>query len=486
MKKISILFLLILALAVNVHAQLINDNTLTTENSRVTNNNGNVMLHTDLNFHNLDLGTQEMIRIIPVLMAPDSANMLQFDPIIIAGPVRYKALNRSLAFKNIHFEKNPQMILKYKKRSNQNYPLDLNFQYQEWMANSSLIFFEDVTGCACVKKSNRKHTVMFPVLPVMFVPKYEIAYITPDVEEVKRRSETYSARINFELNRYQILRNYKNNAQVLEEVDKIINEVRNDQNLTIEDFHITGYASPEGNPQSNLTLSKNRAEAFVSYLIQNYRISPTQIRTDWKGEDWDGLRKAVTESNMTDKAPVLEVLDIENVMTRKNRLKQISGGQTYRMMLNDLYPPLRRNDYTISYISKNFDVNEARTIIKTKPQQLSQNEMYQVANSYQRNSREFKETFDIIQRYYPDDETAIMNVSAQQIETGMYDQAINRLQNINKPEAWNNLGIAYYERKDYKRAGEYFRRAADAGLRAANYNLSQFNKHMQQINQVTY
>lgn len=487
MKKINILLIVLLFLPAYIFAQRVNSNTVTTQNTTVLNANGTVTLHTDVSLRNLDLSTQEMIYLVPTLVSADSMYTLEFDPIVIAAPTRYKALNRSLDFDNIHFDRQPKMIMRYRSGRDLMFPLNLSFAYQPWMDNSRLIFAEDLSGCGCDKLSSDQYTVINPVLPIQFVPRYEVSYITPPIEPVKQRSETYSAHINFELNRYQILRNFKNNAQVLDEVGRIINEIRNDANLSVKEFIVTGYASPEGGEQHNMNLSKNRAESFVRYLIDNYRISPTDIKTEWKGEDWAGLRRAVENSSMSYRADVLDILDnTPNVATRKNRLKQLAGGVPYRSMLNELYPPLRRNDYTITYVSRAFTVDEARLIIKTKPQHLSQNEMYMVANSYPRNSREFREIFDVISRYYPDDEVAVMNSLSYQIENGDGQATIARLERINKPEAWNNLGIVYYNLKDYEKAGMYFRRAAGAGYQPAVNNVAQFDRFMQSQAPIVY
>ena len=75
--------------------------------------------------------------------------------------------------------------------------------------------------------------------------------------------------------------------------------------------------------------------------------------------------------------------------------------------------------------------------------------MFLVANSYDKGSDQFKEVFDIAVRLYPTDPIAQLNTAALEIETGAYDPAISRLQGINLPEAWNNLGVAYAMKKDY-------------------------------------
>lgn len=466
--------ILLFAYAIPGRAQSTNNKySVAVSNTQVTRENGQVNISMDIVLNDIKLGSQEMISVTPVIVSQDNRYTHEFNPFIITGSVRDKALNRSVDFGHIKFDKEPQFIVRNK--NNRTMPLTLSLPYEPWLHNARLEFHNDLTGCACENLYNGNNTVLMPILPSP--PQLEIAYITPPVEEVKQRSETYSAHLNFELNKYQILRDFKNNATVLREVDQIINEIRNDENLTVKEFMITGYASPEGNPQSNMTLSKNRAESFVRYLSDTYNISPSTIRTDWKGEDWDGLRKIVSEIDIQDKQQILDILDNESdVMNKKRRLQQLSGGVPYRKLLQEYYPGLRRNDYTISYVSRNFDVSEAREIIKTKPQHLSQNEMYLVANSYPRDSREFREVLEVINRYYPNDNVSRLNAAAYELENGSVETAIIKLREINTPEAWNNLGVAYYKKNDFAQAESYFNRAAQSGLQTAAKNLSELNK----------
>lgn len=482
MKKISLYILIICAqfLPINMVAQHALPGRLSAEDTRVTRERDNVMISMGIRTDNLDLGSQEMVYVTPILYSADSSQWHQFDPVIIAGGTRYKVLHREMRLHNTKFEKSPQAIVKYHRRKAQTIPLTLNVPYQEWMSNSRLVLHEDLTGCACENEAKNTYLVMTPVLPVQYKPRFEVAYITPPIEENKQRSETYAAHINFEVAKHVVLPNYKNNREVLNQVDKIIREIRDDANVKITGFNITGYASPEGNAQSNMTLSKNRAQAFVLYLIDQYKIVPSQINTDWKGEDWQGLRDVVAKLDIADKQQVLNIIDGEsNVATRKAKLQALSGGTTYRMLLRDYYPPLRRNEYTISFTVKGFDLDEAKDMMKNKPQYLSQHEMYLVAQSYPANSVAYNEAFATIAKYFPNDETAVLNKLAADLANGNMNVNAAELERINKPEAWNNLGIMAFEKKEYQKAENYFRRAAQAGLATGISNLKQFDRFKQ-------
>ncbi|HCO68559.1 MAG TPA: hypothetical protein DIT04_12495 [Dysgonomonas sp.] len=479
MKKINIYMLLAAFIfpLCYVNAQLIDAGSIRVDQPEVIRNGNNVSINFNFDVNNTTLGQQEMIIITPILKSADNMVIQTYQPIVVTGSKRDKALNRSIDFGKYQMPVTPQMIVRRNDIMGKTIPVRLNIPYSESLHSATLVLGQEMIGCACEQLNDGQYPILTPVLPVPFVPNYELTYVTPPAEEVKQRSETYSAHLNFVVGKYELLRDFKDNRRVLNEVDMIINEIRNDDNLTVTNFTITGYASPEGNPESNMKLSENRARSFVNYLVETYNIPASSMITNWKGEDWEGLRKAVAASNVADREQILSILDNEtNVMTRKNRIHQLSGGETYRTLLRDYYPPLRRNEYTISYVARPFSIDEAKVLIRTKPQHLSLNEMFLVANTYPKDSREFKEVFDIAARIYPNDPVNQINTAALEIETGNIDGAISRLQQINTPEAWNNLGIAYTKKEDYRTAQQYFERASSAGLRSATINRDQLQK----------
>lgn len=447
-------------------------NNIKIDQKEVIRENDSIKIIMNMYVDNLDLGTQDMISFIPILKSTDGNTNRIFNPVVITGNTRDKAIKRAISFDDYEFEQTPYKVIKYKKNEAQLVPLEIKTKYEDWMFDASLDMIEKKNGCNCDLLMEDQ----FPVLsPLFHTPTFTLAYRTPPVDSVKHISETHAARLNFEVNKFKLLHDYKNNAQILNEVDNIIREIQNDSNLTVTNFAITGYASPEGNPDSNMKLSQNRAYAFVNYLQERYKIPPSSIKIDWKGEDWEGLKKVVSESNFTDKNEILSILNEENVITRKRTLEKLNNGNTYRMLLRDYYPPLRRNEYTISYIARNFTIEEMKELIKTKPHHLSQNEMFRLANTYPKNSTEFKEIFDIISRIYPNNEITELNSATYNAENGNYKEAAEILSKLNSPQALNNLGVVYIHLKEYKKAEELFNRAAAMELNEAINNKVQLD-----------
>ena len=448
------------------------------ENVRAVKNNGLLHIEAEMKTSGLGLGKQQMLTVTPVLRSADRKNRFVFEPVVLTGKIRAKAIRRAEALESTLSAGTPYRSVRFDPKHPETILFQLEAKYEPWMRNAELVFDQQITGCLNALTAESEVRALSPVLPPVYVPTYRIAYAEPPTESVKQRSESYAARLNFAVNRYEIRRDYMNNAAVLDEVDRIIGEVKNDPNLTITRFSVTGYASPEGTAAGNLKLSENRAKAFVEYIRNRHVISPEVLQVDWKGDDWNGLEKLMAASRFADKNRVLDILSgTSDSQRRKNDLRGM--GAAYRTLLDEYYPHLRRNEYTIDYVARPFSVEEAKVLVKTKPQHLSLNEMFLVANTYPKESREFKEVFDVAARLYPDSDYARLNSAALDIEHGAYDAALERSLKVNLPEAWNNVGYIYIQRKEYTRAEQYFRKAAEAGLPVAKENLTELNRWME-------
>ncbi len=437
--------------------------------------NKQLIIKFQIDLSSVELNSQRIIELTPVLKGK-KGNDLHFDPFYIAGRTREKVIERNGQLKNLGAER----FIVRRNGKEQSLPVILTFPFQEWMYESDLYFEEKIQGCAQCELGQNNYLVSRDIVPAKFIPNYVLQHVTPEVEIPKRRSETFNALLNFRVAKSDLNRDFQNNATILNEVDKIVREISNDKNLSVEEMAVTGYASPEGNYNSNFLLSKSRTHSFVDYLVDNHGISSSIIKLDWKGEDWEGLKKSVINSSLADRDMVVRIIDsYPDVNQRKKQLQSLNGGSTYRILLNDYYPHLRRIEYRFSYIARQFDVEEAREVIKTKPQYLSLNEMFLVAQTYEKGSKEFDQIFDIAVRLFPDNEVANLNAAVQEINWGAIDKAIERLKRIQTSEAWNNLGVAYTKKEQYILAQECFNKAIQSGNDVAKNNQEQLKRFLE-------
>lgn len=319
-----------------------------------------------------------------------------------------------------------------------------------------------------------------------------VSFIRPAKEEAKVRSQSLSVRITFEVAKAEVLPNFANNRAELTRVDREIRPLLTDHDstYTVREASIYGYASPEGGYEYNQNLSEARAYGFRNYLERIYGMSriPT-FEVQGRGEDWEGLRKHIVESSLPERDEILRIIDRESLSydARDQQLKRLRGGRTYKTLLGEIYPLLRRIDMTLQYGVRDFEQREVATIIETRPQDLSQREIYDLAHT--RNSDAVARTqrsnygreYDIAARYFPKDAIAQINASSAALIRGELEIAHLYLERVAQdPRAYNNLGVYHWMRQEYDQAADYFRRVPQESQEMAQRNLTQMLQEQQQ------
>ena len=325
--------------------------------------------------------------------------------------------------------------------------------------------YEDLCGCGNLEEGNDFH-LRHRRQPLA-------VFVRPAVEAIKVRHLDKRAYIDFPVNKIELHADYRRNPAQLDSIVRTINALKDDKNLEVSGINIHGYASPESPYSHNDYLAKNRAKTLTDYVRRMVAL-PTQLFTvSSTAEDWDGLRNYLKDSNLEHKAEILAIANDEKMDpdAREQKIKKQYPSE-YRFMLDTWYPALRHSDYHITYKVKPFDVAEAKEIIKTKPQQLSQEEMFLVAQTYEPGSKEFNDVMEIAVRMFPENETANLNAANTRLNAGDADGAKAYLDKAgNSPAAQNARGVYEALKGNDQQARHYFGLAAKAGVKAAQENL---------------
>ena len=291
-----------------------------------------------------------------------------------------------------------------------------------------------------------------------------MAYIAPPAE-VKNRAKEGSAFLDFPVNRTEIHPDYRQNSRELAAIREPVESVRDDKYATITAISIKGYASPEGSYANNERLAKGRSEALLAYVKGRYDLAGVATEASYEPEDWAGLEDRVERSALPAKEELLSVIrdaSITDPDRREAKLKTIDGGEPYRYLLNEIYPALRHSDYRVSYTIRPIDVEEAKELIYKDPKQLSLEEMFRVAQTYETGSPEFKEVFEIAVRMYPDDPVSHLNAANSALLNGDAATARRYLAKAQEgPERRLAEGVACWLEEDTERAATIFRTLAD-------------------------
>ena len=373
-----------------------------------------------INVSDMEIPKSRSLVCTPLIESGDSLRALP--PIILNGKTRhilYERLERPTGGQPSEYE--------YRRRNGEEQWIDYQIYtpYADWMKKSEVSIVLDECGCGWeALQSNKSPLFALNFEPVVLQPV--LAYVTPQAEEVKARTAAGSAYLDFPVNQTDIRPDYRNNPAELGKIRKGIEAVRGNKYATITAVSIKGYASPEGGYANNARLAEGRAEALLSYVESLYDFGNARMTVDSEPEDWAGLEKAVEAGNLPDKAELLAIIRADEPADydqREWKLKTLNGGASYKILLRDVYPALRHSDYQVDYTIRNFTVDEAKQLIFEDPSQLSLNEMFQVAQTYEAGSPEFNEVFEIAVRMYPNDPVSNLNAGISAVQTKQFDKA---------------------------------------------------------------
>lgn len=421
-----------------------------------------VVIRMNLNLSGMEVGRNRSIVVTPLFYAEGEEEWLP--AIEVMGRTRYLYYQRN---EESLYADSPYTIIKKDKNATQQVGYQVSVPYRKWMDRASLVVAEDTCQCGEVSKGN---SILLAQADLVFTPR--LAYISPQAETRKARALSGEAHLDFPVNKTVIYPEYRRNTAELAKIRATIDTIRTDKDFSITRISLKGYASPEGRYAANVRLSEGRTDALKDYLMSEYGFEASLFHTNAGAENWAGLRKYVAQSGLADKEAILAIIDSEEEPDAKEQRIRREHAASYRTLLQDCYPALRRTDYTVDYVIRGFNVEEAKEVIKTRPQNLSLQEMFAVAQTYQPGSEEFNHVFDVAVRLYPADPIANLNAANAFLERKEAAQALKFLDKAgDTPQADNARGVAMILLERYDEAERYLRRAAQAGVSEASENL---------------
>lgn len=312
-------------------------------------------------------------------------------------------------------ERRAGYVVRRKADSPQTVEYNARIPFRPWMELSELTLVTDLCGCGWrVLQQASELAAQMDFREPEPLPEPPLEYLAPMAEAVKSRSLEGSAFLDFPVNRTEIHPDYRNNPRELAKIQASIDSVRGNRYATITAVGIKGYASPEGSYANNARLADGRAKALLGYIKQLYDFGNAELSVASEPEDWAGLERLVLASDLKEREAILAIIRdprITNPDARDWKLKTLAAGVPYRHLLAEFYPALRHSDYTVRYTIRNFTLEEAKELLYTDPRQLSLDEMYRVAQTYEAGSAEFNEVFEIAVRMYPDDPVSNLNAA---------------------------------------------------------------------------
>lgn len=427
----------------------------------------------------LDVGEKEIHSnhkrvITPVVEAHDGSRTIALRPIVYVGRKRtMKELRDNRPAPEAY---TPRTVAGEEKNRVSYHAL---LDYEPWMEDARLILREEVIGCACGGLLDREHTLRPDLL---YKPRIEFSPEEPCPVAFVPRKEERDAYLIYPVNKTVLHPDLYGNRAELLKIDSALTFVRRNPAYEIQRVEVAGFASPEGSLKHNVFLSEGRAAALKNYIVREYGLADNLMTVKTGAENWAGLIEALQTYEMPYRDEVLRVIaSVDEPDAREEAIRRIDGGRPYSTLLTALYPSLRKNTFTISYISKERTLDEAHRLVFEHPGELNVYEFYNVAERFYANDRA---TYDrvllIAADTYPRHLIAAYNAARICMLRGEYGKAeAYMLRAADEPLMWNNRACLFWMQGNRAEAMFWWRKAEADGNETAVRNLREVAKREQ-------
>lgn len=256
------------------------------------------------------------------------------------------------------------------------------------------------------------------------VLSHDSTYIPYTPDRIMSREEGL-LRVHFPLDKIDLRRDFRGNDTILDQVVHITNAILADTKSTVTRIQVIGFASVEGTQKRNSWLGQGRADALCDYVIAHTKATRALFDINNGKEGWSELRYAIEQSSMEGRDALLNIIDTEPDLDRREaRMKKLDGGRPWAYLKKNILPNQRNSGYV-----------------------------------------------RIFYTYEPDTTARTINAATALLEQKRYAEALQMLQDVRDDDrAQNALGVALYMTGDTDGALRAFDRAAKSGDEGARQN----------------
>lgn len=415
-----------------------------------------------------DLSPNESVVLVPVV-SDSLEHRLELPPIYINSRKQHIVFLRETGRKD-----KAAQALQRKNGDKQTMHYLQSVPFEQWMNQATLSLIEK--SCGCGIPGTEDFTCIASLHPQP-TPVPQLAFLTPQVESSKIRTEKGSAFIDFPVNVTTIHKEFSNNTTELDKIIGTINTIKGDSNVSITHINIHGYASPDGPFRLNERLARERTQALKKYVSQLYTFDSKDIHTAYTPEDWEGFEALLSDTTFQNKEAIMKIVTSTMHPDRKEEMIKTKFPAFYRFVLKHWFVILRHSDYTIEYYVRPFTVEESQIIFDTNPKNLSLEEMFRLALTHTPGSETYNRIFMTAVQLFPDNPTANLNaacIALTQKDTKAATAFLRKAPEV--PEKTLAEGVVCFLQGDYDKAETLFRQAKDAGLPQADENLKQIGE----------
>ena len=253
-------------------------------------------------------------------------------------------------------------------------------------------------------------------------------------------------------------------------LQRAIAEGQESDRITVKGTKIISYASPEGGEELNDKLSEERsnsAQKAWGKIAKDVEAGSTEVHS--VGQDWEGFKDAVENSDLADKDLILRVLSMySDPAVRESEIKNLS--QVYTEIKDNVFPELRRSRFITEMEYQNYTDADLQRLLNRKRLYLVDEEgLLRLASLT--DSLELKQTLYRAAADRMGSERGRYNLGITLMEKGAPVAAevyFDRLKDQSDKDLLNVRGVIALGNNELDKAADYFQKS---GTKTANQNL---------------
>ncbi|MBR4919788.1 MAG: DUF3868 domain-containing protein [Prevotella sp.] len=453
---------------------------VTIENYQVMSTADKTVVNMDFILDSLKVKSARYRAFTPILRTKDGSKKHRFKSLLVTGRVQDVIFERDGI--DPLYADNCVTVRRDKDGGRQRFSYMDAVAKAPWHQDAEVWLESDLCGCGDTLKSEQAY--LGPLFHEPPVFEFNFVNVVPAPEK-KIRNLHGTAYITFVVDRWEMKPDYMDNYRELRKITDTLDVMNADKNISIKQIKIHGWASPESPYEHNKMLATNRAKSLTDYVRNTYQL-PAEVFAPAEAtpENWIGLREAVDQmstATLPHRAEILRIIDDLSLQPdpKEKKIKQKYPAE-YQYLLKNVYPRLRRSDYEITFQYREFTLEEAKEIYKTKPYQLSLRELWDVANTFEPNSEDYNRVMQTAANIYPESPVAAINLANIALRQNDLLKAETLLEHAgDSAEAENARAILYMKQQRWAEAEVALSRAEAGGM-----DVSENRKTLQQMQEI--
>ena len=279
-------------------------------------------------------------------------------------------------------------------------------------------------------------------------------------------AETAEGQILYNINSSTV-RNSELRSESIKNFQAAIDAIKADERREFKGTDIVAYASPDGSEELNNKLSDNRstsAEKAFGKVVKKHSIDG-DVNVQSVGEDWEGFKELVSESNIEDKDLIIRVLSMySDPAVREQEIKNMSA--VYKTLAKEVLPELRRARFIANVEFTNYTSAELLQLIDENIDILDEEALLRSATLVKESADKIAIYKKAVEKF--NSNRAAFNIAVVYINDGKDAKAAQALESVEKDaDYYNAIGVLAMHKEDYAAAAKAF---AQSGSELANSN----------------